>query len=99
MPDAFASADNSALLRQLAKIDRRARLVSLLNGLGIAALLVCGVVVAAVLADLFIEVPLRVRIGLLVTTGIVAFAGVLRALWRTFGRRFDPAAAAALVEA
>lgn len=98
MLHASASPENSTLLRQLARIDRRARLVSLLNGLGVAGLFVSGVVVAAVLADLAWEVPLQVRIGWLATAGLVALAGVLRALWRCFGRRFDPAAAAALVE-
>lgn len=99
MSDAAANREDSPLLRQLARLDRRARLVALLNGLGVSALVLTGTVVVAVLADALFDLPLSARLGLLSVAGAVVLLGCVWSVMRALWRRFDPAAAAALVEA
>ena len=53
--------ETDKLLRQLAQLDRRARLAAFLNGLGITALILAAVVVLALLADLVWDMPLTAR--------------------------------------
>jgi hypothetical protein len=98
MAAAESTFEVSDLLRQLGRLERRVRLVALFNGLGLAALLIAAVVAVAIVADTIWDLSLQVRLGLLVTAGVVAIAGILWAITRSFLRRSDPAAMAALVE-
>ncbi|MBL8851931.1 MAG: hypothetical protein JNG89_19820 [Planctomycetaceae bacterium] len=98
MPEIAAARTESDLLQHLLRLDRRARLVSLANSLGLTALFVGIVVAVAIVADSLWELPLGIRIALLATAGLVALCGCAWGLGRSMLRRADPAAAAALVE-
>lgn len=98
MQGADNSPESSRVLRQLAQLDRRARLAALLNGLGATALVLAAVVLLALLADFLWEMPLAVRISLLSAAGVAVVGGGLWAVARALWRRADPAAVAALVE-
>ena len=90
--------ETDKLLRQLAQLDRRARLAAFLNGLGITALILAAVVVLALLADLVWDMPLTARYGLLSAACAAVVIGGSWAFARAWLRRGDPAAIAAMVE-
>jgi hypothetical protein len=87
MAAAESMSEVSDLMSHLRRLERRVRLVALINGLGLAALLIAAVVAVAVVADTIWDLPLRVRIGLLGTASLVALGGLLWAIGRSFLRR------------
>lgn len=86
------------LQKRLVHLRRRVRLLHLLRGIGVTALILAVTLGALLFADSRWELPLAVRIGLLLGAAAIAVLTLTFCVFRPVLRRIEPAELAAVVE-